>query len=159
MDNWLAWYVGPGVPYEGDILNNTYFTQELGKVTKWARPSSILFSSHTAPNVAVMNVMVERTSPTTMDVSWRPLTLFEARGFVTFYSIAYTPTPNSRRQQASQDTMYMNASADSDSVTIEGLDGDLTYSVTVSAGTRAGIGVESDAVIVEAMPVSSGKRE
>ena len=103
-----------------------------------------------------MNVTVERTSPTTMDVSWRPLTLFEARGFVTFYSIAYTPTPNSRRRQPSQDTMYVNASADSSSVTIEGLDGDLAYSVTVSAGTRAGIGAESTIIAVEAKPAPTG---
>lgn len=86
---------------------------------------------------------MERTSPTTMEVSWRPLTLSEARGFVTFYSIAYTPTPNSRRRQAPQDTMYVNASADSSSVTIEGLDGDLAYTVTVTANTIAGSGVQS----------------
>ena len=99
-----------------------------------------------------MNVVAERTSPTAMVVSWRPLTLSEARGFVTFYSIAYTPTPNSRRRQASQDTMYVNASADSSSVTIQGLDGDLAYSVTVAAATRAGIGVKSTAISVDAKP-------
>ena len=103
-------------------------------------------SCHTVPNVIVENVVVERTSPTTMDVSWRPLTLSEARGFVTFYSIAYTPTPNSRRRQSQ--TMFMNASADSSSVTVVGLDGDLAYSVTVSASTRAGMGPQSDLMIV-----------
>ena len=99
--------------------------------------------------------MVDRTTPTSMDVSWRPLTLSEARGFVTFYSIAYTPTPNSRRRQASQDTMYVNASADSSSVTIQGLDGDLAYSVTVAAATRAGIGVESNGIIAKARPTEA----
>ena len=44
----------------------------------------------------------------------------------------------------SQDTMYMNVSADSSSVTIVGLDGSLAYSVQVSAGTRAGQGVQSE---------------
>ena len=107
------------------------------------------FLAYTAPNVAVENVVVDRTSPTTMDVSWRPLTLSEARGFVTFYSIAYTPTPNSRRRQAPQDTMHVNASADSSSVTVVGLDGDLAYSVTVSASTSAGMGPQSDTVIIE----------
>ena len=83
-----------------------------------------------------------------MAVSWRPLTLSEARGFVTFYSIAYAPTSNSRRQQAPQDMMRVNASADSSNVTIMGLDRDLGYSVTVSASTIAGIGPQSDAVMV-----------
>ena len=78
-----------------------------------------------------------------MVVSWTPLTLSEARGFVIFYTIAYTPILSSRRRQVSQDTMYRNASADSASVTIVGLDGSVAYSVQVSAGTRAGQGVQS----------------
>ena len=110
---------------------------------------------NTAPNVTVKDVVVARTSPTTIYVSWRPLTLSEARGFVTFYSIAYTPTPNSRRRQAPQDTMYVNASADSSSVTIQGLDGDLAYSVTVAGGTRAGIGISSNIVTVEVLPTTT----
>ena len=102
------------------------------------------------PNMAVANVVVDRTSPVTMDVSWRPLTLSEARGFVTFYSIAYTPAPNSRRRQAPpQDIMHVNASADSSSVTIEGLNGNLAYSVMVSANTRAGMGPQSEPVTTE----------
>ena len=47
----------------------------------------------------------------------------------------------------SQDTMHMNASADSSSVTIVGLDGSLAYTVQVSAGTRAGQGVQSTAQV------------
>ena len=83
-----------------------------------------------------------------MLVSWTPLTLSEARGFMTFYTVAYTPVLNSRRRQVSQDTMYINVSADSSSVTIVGLDGSLAYSVQVSAGTRAGQGVQSIAVLL-----------
>ena len=90
---------------------------------------------------------MERTTPTIMLVSWTPLTLSEARGFVTFYTVAYTPVLNSRRRQVSQDTMYINVSADSSSVTIVGLDGSLAYSVQVSAGTRAGQGVPSTAQV------------
>ena len=93
--------------------------------------------------------MVERTSPTKMLVSWSPLTLSEARGFVTHYTIAYTPVVNSRRRQASQDTLYRNVSADSSSVIIVGLDGNLEYSVQVSAGTIAGQGVLSAATVAE----------
>ena len=100
-----------------------------------------------APDVTPRNIMLERTTPTIMLVSWTPLTLSEARGFVTFYTIAYTPVLNSRRRQVSQDTMYMNVSADSSSVTIVGLDDSLAYSVQVSAGTRVGQGVQSTAQV------------
>ena len=88
-----------------------------------------------------------------MLVSWTPLTLSEARGFVTFYTVAYTLVLNSRRRQVSQDTMYMNVSADSSSVTIVGLDDSLAYSVQMSAGTRAGQGVQSTAEVAEGMYV------
>ena len=50
-------------------------------------------------------------------------------------------------QGIKSDTMYMNVSADSSSVTIVGLDGSLAYSVQVSAGTRAGQGVQSTAQV------------
>ena len=80
------------------------------------------------------------------NISWRPLTLSEARGFVIFYSIAYTPTPNIRRRQAPQDTVYINANAQASSVMIAGLDGDLAYTVAMSASTIAGTGIQSDAV-------------
>ena len=51
----------------------------------------------------------------------------------------------------SQDTMYMNVSADSSSVTIVGLDGSLAYSVQVSAGTKVGQGELSEAYEAESI--------
>ena len=56
----------------------------------------------------------------------------------------HLPTP---MQGIKSDTMYMNVSADSSSVTIVGLDGSLAYSVQVSAGTRAGQEVQNTAQV------------
>ena len=89
-----------------------------------------------------------------MRVSWQPLSLSEARGFVLFYTIAYTPSPNTRKRQAN--TMRVNASADAPSRTIEGLDGNIDYNVVVSAGTRAGLGTQSTVIVVQ-VPGPSGK--
>ena len=101
---------------------------------------------YVVPDTAPKNVGIDRPTPNIMLVSWTPLTLSEARGFVTFYTVAYTPVLNSRRRQVSQDTMYMNVSADSSSVTVVGLDGSRAYSVQVLAGTRAGQGELSEAL-------------
>ena len=136
---------------EGKFEAMTLFTEELSELLHdffTLLPNNCWL---TAPDTAPKNVNVERPTPTTMLVSWTPLTLSEARGFVTFYTVAYTPVLNSRRRQVSQDTMYMNVSADSSGVTIVGLDGSLTYSVQVSAGTRAGQGVQSTAQVAEAV--------
>ena len=78
-------------------------------------------------------------------MSWQPLSLSEARGFVLFYTIAYTPVLTSTKRQVSQ--AYLNASADASSVVIVGLDESLAYIIQVSAGTRAGLGVQSPAVV------------
>ena len=104
-----------------------------------------------APNVAPKRVVVNRTSETAMTVSWMPLNLSEARGFVIFYSIAYTPV------QASPNTEFMNARADSSSVEVVGLERSLAYSVVVAAATNAGIGVQSTSVVAEPL-TNTGKQ-
>ena len=38
-----------------------------------------------------MDVSIDRTSPTVMVVSWTPLNYVEARGFISHYTVAYSP--------------------------------------------------------------------
>ena len=84
-----------------------------------------------------------------MRVSWQPLSLSEARGFVLFYTIAYTPVLTDSMREVTE--TYLNASADPSSVTVEGLNGSLAYVIQVSAGTKAGQGVESPAIFIDGM--------
>ena len=99
-----------------------------------------------------MNVSVERISHTEMRVSWQPLSLSEARGFVQSYTIAYTPVLNTRKRQDS--TMSVDADGSASSVDIAGLEEDLVYSVQVSAGTGAGMGEQS--AIIQAEQFQTG---
>ncbi len=94
-----------------------------------------------APSVS-LNFNVSRTSPTAIMVSWKPLTLSEARGFITFYIIEYYPFIVENKRQ-SLDIMRMDVSAFLSSTTIGGLDGKLDYIIQVSASTSAGSGVGS----------------
>ncbi len=95
-----------------------------------------------APSVALTNIAASRTSPTTIIVSWKPLTLSEARGFITFYIIEYYPFIIENKRQ-SLDIMRMNVSALLSSTTIGGLEENLDYMIQVSASTSAGSGVTS----------------
>ncbi len=45
---------------------------------------------HAVPPVAPYNVTAKRVSSTEIFVSWDPLSLVEARGFVISYTVAYT---------------------------------------------------------------------
>ena len=96
----------------------------------------------TAPP-APSNLMVAHVSDTIIRVSWRPLSLVEARGHIT-YRVMVTPTTGSRRRQATQDERVCTLSspcevpANESSVIVVGLDRDTSYSVTVNAVNSEG---------------------
>ena len=74
-----------------------------------------------------------------MTISWTKLTLIEARGFISNYTIAYYPTSMSRKHQQSN-SMYKVVSSESNSAIIDGLDENSAYAVHMSANTGAGEG-------------------
>ena len=100
-----------------------------------------------------MNVMVDRISETVMTVSWRPLTLTEARGFVSHYTVSYSPASQTagRKRQADM-TEVVVPGMESSMVIIDGLDPDTAYQVQVSASTGAGGGVTSEPVVGDPLP-------
>ena len=89
---------------------------------------------------------VDRTSPTTMVVSWRPLTLAEARGFISHYTVRYSPQiiSGGRKRQAAM--MVEVEGMDSNSTTITDLDPNTVYEVQLSASTGAGDGNFSEPI-------------
>ena len=89
-------------------------------------------------------VTVTRTG-TNMTVSWRPLTLVEARGFITGYTVTYTVSAHASRRQ----TNTVTTGPDVSSATIDGLNADTVYDVSVQASNGAGT---SEPAIVPAPP-------
>ena len=94
------------------------------------------------PSPSGMNVT--RINDTTIRVSWRPLSLVEARGHIT-YRVMVTPTTGSRRRrQATQGERVCTVGrecevpANESSVIVVGLDRDTSYSVTVMAVNSEG---------------------
>ena len=78
-----------------------------------------------------------------MTISWRPLTLAEARGFVSHYTVTYSPQiiSGGRKRQAAM--MKVVSGMDANMTSIDGLDPDTVYNVQVSATTGGGDGVIS----------------
>jgi len=83
--------------------------------------------------------MVTRISDTIITVSWRPLSLVEARGHIMYRVMVTSTTGSRRRRQATQGEMMCTLSspcevpANESSVIVGGLDQDTTYTVTVMA--------------------------
>ena len=92
-----------------------------------------------------MNVRAIRTTATVMTVSWRPLTLAEARGFVSHYTVTYSPQiiSGGRKRQA-----VMTEVVSGMDTSIDGLDPETVYNVHVSATTGGGDGVISVVISV-----------
>ena len=109
------------------------------------------------PSIAPTNVETDRTSSTTISVTWTPLTLIEARGFIRYYSVSYTLNgSNGRKRQGSLETMYVNVSNTSTSATITGLQPSSMYKVQVAAATSAGVGAQSPPSVAETFRPSAG---
>ena len=97
------------------------------------------------PTSAPLNVKVDRIHPTVMVVTWIPLTLSEARGFITNYTVFYSPQV-SRRKRQELNTMQKAVSGDVNRTTIDGLDPNTAYDVQMSANTKAGASALSEVI-------------
>ena len=96
------------------------------------------------PNTAPMEVSVSRINGTHMNVTWVKLTLEEARGFVTGYTIRYDTIALRRRRAVRMEVVDQEDSY----AVIGGLGFTESYSITVSASSTAGEGIASEPILV-----------
>ena len=99
------------------------------------------------PSVPPSGVRVERLTSTAMNVSWTLLTLEEARGFVTSYTVSYREGEGAGKRHVVEPESVVPGGEQS-SVVIGGLDPGSSYLVSVSASTSAGTGVMSEPVVL-----------
>eukprot|EP00731_Ephydatia_muelleri_P019021 Em0011g1061a len=121
--NWSGLY--SGVPYQTCISA----VNPLGPGDPWCK---VFFIKEEVPSVAPMGVVVTRSSDgLSMKISWSPLTLSQARGFMDYYAISYRPVGDSTRQLLKTTEAYIVVSL---------LNAMTSYLVTVGGHTAAGLG-------------------
>ena len=99
---------------------------------------------------------VAHLSATVMVVSWIPLSYSEARGFISHYTVAYSPLTSGRKRQA-LDTMTQTVPGmDTNTTRIEGLEANTDYIIQVSATNGAG-SILTSPVLVTAAAEIDGK--
>ena len=99
-----------------------------------------------------MDVSIDRTSPTVMVVSWTPLCYVEARGFISHYTVAYSPQTiaSGGRKRQTLATMFQTVPGmNSNTARIEGLD-TTDYILQISATNGAGTNGLSPLIFVAA---------
>ena len=82
-----------------------------------------------------------------MNVTWMPISLEEARGVITNYTVTYEPAPSTGGPQK-RDHDRSSVAVKGTMAVISGLSPNLAYSVTVRANTAAGMGVVSEPTTV-----------
>jgi hypothetical protein len=90
------------------------------------------------PDALPKGVNVTRISATVMVVSWIPLSYSEARGFISHYTVTYSPVVSGRKPQSGVEATRRVEGIDASTTTVEGLDPGTEFSVQVSATNGAG---------------------
>ena len=126
-----------GVPYQLVVVAYT----SAGSGQRSNR-SETLFAKQLAPNHTIEEVTIKRLSPTSINVSWIPLTLRQARGFP-IYRVVLTLSGSRMKRQFTQLTMNTTSSF----YVFMGLDRNSNYDVVVGVRSeRAPGGVYNETV-------------
>lgn len=87
-----------------------------------------------APSIGPANVLLTRLTDTSINVTWTPLTLSQARGQVIFYQVTYEPV------DGADNPVSFNVSGSTSSALLNNLRASSKYRVIVAAITAIGIG-------------------
>ena len=96
----------------------------------------VFFSEELTPLKLLENVKLER-SGTSLNISWNPLSLFEARGFPVYTVTLETSSSDNRVTRQSNDGV-IRVTTNESNIIVGGLDPKVEYGVTVAVGTGAG---------------------
>ena len=125
----LYCYAVPGIPYTVIVVAFT-------SAGRGEENSPYTFFSHELPPLfAPRNIKYERNG-TTIKVTWESVSLFEARGFPV-YTITLTSKFKRGKRQSTSDGVII-VTTNETNVTIEGLDPNVEYSLTVAVRTTSG---------------------
>ena len=123
---YILTYVVPGIPYQVRVTAFSY--EEMGVQNNFV----VFFSKELNPVKAPDDIKFTRLSPTSINVTWTPLTLFEAQGFP-IYKVTLIPTStefHSKRQSSSSVLITEN-----NFVLFTNLKSNQEYSLTVGVAT------------------------
>ena len=90
-----------------------------------------------------------------MVVSWIPLNYSEARGFISHYTVTYTPVISGRKRQFLATMTQAVSGMDANTTRIEGLEPETDYIVQVSTTNGAGTSILSAALLLTSTGVIS----
>ena len=135
----MCYTTAPGVPYQVVVVAFT----SVGKGAE--NDLETFFSQELNPTKVPADVNIARLNLTTINVTWSPLTLFEAQGFPN-YRVTIMPISSNNRNKRQMDTITIETN--NTYVVFHNLISTTAYSAVVSVRTR------SSDVFINADPVA-----
>ena len=118
-------FIDPGIPYEVVVVAFTSVGR--GEVNN----REVFFSEELTPSKAPENVTSERVNSTSVNISWIPLTLFEAQGFPEYtVTLAEMMDSNTRKKRQTNSITTTGSFA-----IFNGLDENTVYTAVVGVRT------------------------
>ena len=98
---------------------------------------------HLVPQYGPQNITGRWLNRTSIEVSWSALTLSEARGFITNYTVTVQPaqlTSSNRKREETNKLLRVTTLSSNETSTVitSSLDSTLDYVISVSASTKVG---------------------
>ena len=131
--------IAPGIPYEVVVVAFT----SVGKGAK--NNYKLFFSEELVPTKSPENIVSRPLNVTALNITWIPLTLFEARGFPEYRAVLTTINGNGRKKRQSISDFIITTNS---FAVFTGLNENVDYSVVV--GVRTG----NTTLFVEGNPIN-----
>ena len=129
---WCYCCIAPGTPYEVVVVALTCTGK--GKENR-----TVFFSQELPPTKSPENVVLNKLNSTALNVTWTPLTLFEARGFPE-YRVVLTAVTNRRRKRQSDPIIIITSNS---FAVFSGLEENTNYLAVVGVRTGTNTGETS----------------
>ena len=135
--------IAPGVPYEVVVVAFT----SAGKGAE--NDYIVFFSEEISPSKSPENIMFKQLNVTALNITWIPLTLFEARGFPEYRVVLTKIDGNSRRKRQNSPVSIITTNS---FAVFTSLNENVDYSVMV--GVRTGVRTGNVSLFVEGSPIN-----
>jgi len=118
-------YTDPGTPYQASVV--AFTSVGMGALMDYV----VFFSEELPPTKPPENVKVNYITATSINVTWMPLTLFEAQGFPQYRVILLPANENRQKRQSNS----VSVSTTNNFVVFNNLDSSTKYFVEVGVTT------------------------
>ena len=146
--NSYSYTTAAGVPYEVVVV-------ALTSAGRGAKNDFItFFSQQLTPTRSPDNINIQQLNSTTINITWTPLTLFEAQGFPIYRVVLRAEDNTNRKKRQSNTNSILDVNTTNSFAVFTDLNDNTSYSTTVGVGV--GSASSPPLMFLDAQPITNG---